>query len=123
LIWYQVSFDENTVFLDVNPPGGEGWKDQFQWKDVIRVCFQVGDLWVPDEIYIFTNQRPESYLIPTEADGGLEFWGEIIRRDFFDAELASELLHPYGWSFLRVLPTLAGNSRFTFGCVSQIIPF
>jgi hypothetical protein len=36
LIWFHVSFDENTVFLDVNPPGGEGWKDQFQWGEIIR---------------------------------------------------------------------------------------
>jgi hypothetical protein len=33
----------------------------------------------------------------------------------------SELLHPDGWSFLRVLRTREGNFRFTFGCVSQII--
>jgi hypothetical protein len=91
LIWYHVSFNETTVFLDVSPPGSEGWKDQFQWKDVIRVCFQLGDLWVSDEIYIFTNKRPESYVIPTEAEGGPEFWGEIIRRDLFDAELAIEI--------------------------------
>jgi len=91
LIWYHVSFDENTVFLDVNPPGGEGWKDQFQWNDIIRVCFQIGDLWVSDELYIFTYKRLESYVIPTEANGGPEFWGEIIRRDLFDAELAIKI--------------------------------
>lgn len=91
MIWYHVLFDENTVFLDVNPPGGEGWKDQFQWNDIIRVCFLVGDLWMSDEIYIFTNKRPESYVIPTEANGGPEFWGEIIHRNLFDAELAIKI--------------------------------
>jgi len=40
----------------------------------------------------------------------------------FTEEEIGELLHPFGWGFLRVLPTLAGNFRFTFGCVSQIIP-
>jgi hypothetical protein len=90
-MWFQVSFDENSVYLDVDPPGGKGWKDQFQWKDVIRVCFQVGDLWVSDEIYVFTNTRPESYVISTEAIGGPEFWGEIVRRDLFDAELAIKI--------------------------------
>lgn len=41
-----------------------------------------------DEIYVFTTQRPESYLIPTEAKGGGELWSEIMRRKLFDPELA-----------------------------------
>ena len=36
----------------------------------------------------------------------------------------SELPHPFGWGFLRVLRTIpeirAGYSRFTFGCMSQL---
>jgi len=36
------------------------------------------------------NQREESYVIPSEADGGPEFWSEVIRRGLFDAELAIE---------------------------------
>jgi hypothetical protein len=40
----------------------------------------------------------------------------FVRRDD-----TSELLHPEGWSFLRVLGTREGNFRFTFGYVSQLI--
>ncbi len=39
-----------------------------------------------DEIYIFTSERPESHVIPTEANGGLQAWDEIIRRGQFDAK-------------------------------------
>jgi hypothetical protein len=88
--WYHVSFDENKVFRDVSPPGGEAWKDEFLWEDIIRICFKPSDFLSSDEIYIFTSERPESYLIPTEADGGSDLWGEIIERNFFDAELAIE---------------------------------
>jgi hypothetical protein len=42
-------------------------------------------------LYIFIKDRKESYLIPTEANSGLELWGEIIDRDFFDAELAIKI--------------------------------
>lgn len=91
LNWFHVSFDEQTVYLNVNPPGGKEWKVQFHWKNVIRVCFKSEDLWMSDEIYIFISKRPESYVIPTEADGGPEFWGEIIRRDLFDANLAIKI--------------------------------
>lgn len=56
--------------------------------NIIRVCFKAGDLYNPDEVYIFTNERPESYLIPAEASGADALWNEIVWRKLFDAELA-----------------------------------
>ncbi len=45
-------------------------------------------------------------------------------KEQFDKESYSELPHPDGWGFLRVLRTIStsgtGYFRFTFGCVSQI---
>ena len=86
--WYHVYFDANYVFRDVNPPNGENWNDKLLWKDINRVCFKPGDLFSSDELYIFTNIRPESYLIPLEADGGSQLWNEIIERELFSAKLA-----------------------------------
>jgi len=89
--WYNLSFDDISVYRDVRPPGGEAWKDRFEWKDIIRICFQTGDLYSSNELYIFVTDRKESYLIPMEADGGLELWGEIIDHGLFDAELAIKI--------------------------------
>ncbi len=89
--WYTVTFDDTYVYRNARPPGGDSWKDNFEWKDVIRVCFQTGDLYSSDELYIFVTDREESYLIPIDANGGLEFWGEIIDRNLFDAELAIKI--------------------------------
>jgi len=89
--WYNVTFNGTYIYRDVRPPGGVAWKDHFEWNDIIRVCFQTGDLYSSDELYIFETGRKESYLIPMEADGGLELWGEIIDRGFFDAELAIKI--------------------------------
>ena len=89
--WYNLSFDDISVYRDVRHPGGEAWKDHFEWKDIIRICFQTGDLYSSDELYIFVTDRKESYLIPMEADGGLELWGEIIDYGLFDAELAIKI--------------------------------
>ena len=87
--WYHVSFDEEYIYRNVNPPERERWKDQFQWRDIIRICFRPGaEFFDTDELYIFTNKREESYLIPLEADGGSELWGEIVKRNLFDAKLA-----------------------------------
>jgi len=89
--WYDVSFDNINVYRDVHPPGGETWKDQFEWKDIIRICFQTGDLYSSDELYIFIKDKKENFLIPMDAIGTLELWGEIIDRELFDANLAIQI--------------------------------
>jgi len=97
--WFEVTFDDREVRLSVNPPKRSSWQAQIKWDRIIRVCFKAGDLYVPDEIYIFTDERPESYLIPTEANGGRSLWDEILRRRLFDAELAIKAMTSTGRLF------------------------
>jgi len=86
--WFRVRFDAVAINLQVNPPNRESWEAQINWERIIRVCFNAGDLDNPDVIYIFTDERPESYSIPSEADVAGALWNEIIRRQLFDAEVA-----------------------------------
>lgn len=86
--WYEVKFDDETVFLKAEPPGCEAWSQCFLWSEVERICFKAEGLEASDGIYVFTSQRPESFVIPTEAKGGAEFWSEVLDRGLFDAELA-----------------------------------
>lgn len=86
--WFSARFDDAAIFLDVRPPGGAVWQAQIDWARIIRVCFRAGDLFESDEIYIFTDERPESYLVPIEAGGGQALRAELITRGLFDAELA-----------------------------------
>ena len=88
--WFTVTFDDQQVHLDVRPPGESPWQDAVAWADLIRICFKAEDFLVSDGLYLFSSQRPESYAIPSEAIGGAELWGEILRRGLFDAELAIE---------------------------------
>jgi hypothetical protein len=88
--WYKVSFDDRVVRREVSPPDGEAWVDEFAWADVVRVCFKTGSAFESDEVYVFTSERPESYVVPTEADGGRALVEEIVRRDLFAAELMVE---------------------------------
>lgn len=90
--WFHVKFNRDKILLDVNPPPREGWQAEIPWRGIIRVCFKPGDLFESDEIYIFTDKRPESYVIPTEATGGAELWDEIIDRKLFDAGLAIQAM-------------------------------
>jgi hypothetical protein len=91
-----VTFDDRSVRVRAEPPGREPWSQEFAWDTVIRVCFKAEDMWVSDGIYVFTSGRPESYVIPTEASGGPEFWSEILRRKLFDAGLSLEAVKSPG---------------------------
>lgn len=90
LDWFRVRFDDTRITLDVAPPGRPAWEAHIGWGRITRICFKAGGWESPDEVYLFTDERPESYLIPTIAEGGHELWLEIIRRGLFDAGLAVE---------------------------------
>jgi hypothetical protein len=86
--WYRVSFDERGVTRAAQPPGGTAWEDQVAWDTIARVCLEMEGLFGSDSLYLFTRQRPESYVVPLTARGAPELLGELIRRGLFDGELA-----------------------------------
>jgi len=86
--WFNVTFDDASIELKVNAPMRESWQVEIRWNRIIRICFKTGDFLASDEIYIFSDERTESWLVPMEANGGSELWDEIIRRSLFDPELA-----------------------------------
>jgi hypothetical protein len=88
--WFIVTFDDAAIRLRVRAPGKAPWSDTISWDSVVRVCFEAEGPHLSDGIYVFTSERPESHVIPTEASGGLELWSEILRRGLFDSELAIE---------------------------------
>jgi hypothetical protein len=86
--WYAVTFDDECVTMTAKPPGRDSWEQSFRWSEVERVCFKSEGALASDGIYIFTTQRPESFVVPTEAKGGVEFWSEILERRLFSSDLA-----------------------------------
>lgn len=97
--WFRVTYDDTSVYLEVSPPGGDPWTDQLTWSSIERIAFQAEDLYTSDGIYFFTSLRPESFVVPTEAHGGSELWGEILERGLFDPELAIEAASSLGGIF------------------------
>lgn len=97
--WYTVRWDKERIYREVSPPGKDPWNDSLRWSDIERICFEATDLYDSDHIVVFTNQREESYLIPTEAKGGGELWNEIINRKRFDSKLACEAASAIGGMF------------------------
>jgi len=78
--WFQLELTEEMVTLTVSPPNRPGWTAVIRWEEIERVCFEPGDWLQSDTLYVFTSQRPESYVIPLEAVGGLVFWQTLITR-------------------------------------------
>ncbi|HEU4670724.1 MAG TPA: hypothetical protein VFR91_08440 [Dyella sp.] len=85
--WFHVTFDDVHVHLDVHPPGRPAWQDAFGWDAIVRVCFRDEGPYASDGLYIFTTLRPESFVIPTEADGGEAFFVALFERGYFPAEV------------------------------------
>ena len=86
--WFEVSFDEDTIIITRRKLLFLKSITKLSWSHIIRVCFLAGDYIRYDEVYLFTDLRPESYVIPMDGDGSLLLWNEIIKRGLFDAELA-----------------------------------
>ena len=97
--WFLVRYDEQGIRIQAEPPGRSPWTQEIAWDAIVRIVFKVEDIGVSDGIYIFTSERPESYVIPTEANGGTELWEEILRRGLFDSELAIEAASSAGGVF------------------------
>jgi hypothetical protein len=90
--WYRVFCDDFGIHRDVAPPGGDAWSDEVAWSDIVRVCFKPGGIFESDEFYVFSSKRDASYVIPTEASGGGDLVGALVRRDLFSAELLIEAM-------------------------------
>ena len=86
--WFTVKFDDIRVMMSAQPPGNQAWEQSFLWSDVIRICFKSEGLLASDGVYVFTSKRPESFVIPIEANGGAEFWSEVLERGLFPPDLA-----------------------------------
>jgi hypothetical protein len=86
--WFVVTCEDEAIHLSVRPPGKDSWTVDIRWESIIRVCFKAEDFDTSDGLYVFTDLGEESVAIPTEAVGGAELFGELVRRELFDAELA-----------------------------------
>lgn len=70
--WFVVRFDNDGVILNASPPNEEPWSQQFTWVSIEQIMFRAEDFTLSDGIYVFTKLRPESFVIPIEAQGGVE---------------------------------------------------
>ena len=89
--WFVVTTDDQSFSLSVSAPGRQPWRAVIPWGSVVRVCFEAQ--WpASDSLYVFTSLRAESWVVPTEAEGGEQLLNELLRRGLFAASLAVRAL-------------------------------
>ena len=86
--WFEVDYDAESITISRRKLFLLKAVTEISWSRIIRICFLGGDHIKFDELYIFTDERPQSYIIPMDAYGALQLWSEIIKRGLFDAEIA-----------------------------------
>jgi hypothetical protein len=59
------------------------------WNDVYGVCFKDAGLGC-DCFFIFARNHQEPIMVPVEASGGLEFWGQLKERLLFPQEISGQ---------------------------------
>ena len=90
--WFHVEFDESLVVMRATPPAKQSWDQSFPWSSVTRVCFKDEGPFASDGIYVFTSLRPESFVVPIEANGGDAFFQALVARGLFPEDLAGKAI-------------------------------
>src|SRR5262245_15968712 len=90
--WFVVRFDEQAIHLSVRPPAEAAWELQIAWEQIARICFRAGRWPASGDVYVSTNQKPDGYRIPIDADGGYALWSEIRTRGLFSEAMAYDAI-------------------------------
>lgn len=78
-----VQFDDFGVRVRVIEDLDPAWNQAFTWDRVRRVCFEDGGMLSSDLIYVSLVDPEQIVTVPTEAQGGAEFFGAICNRGLF----------------------------------------
>lgn len=88
--WFDVRFDEYSVYLFVHPPYEAACEHNLAWEQITRVCFKAGRWPASGDVYLSTSEKPDGYLIPIDANGGKALWSEIRARGLLSNTLVHE---------------------------------
>jgi hypothetical protein len=85
---FDVTFDDTGVVIRES----HWWRRRvderrFHWANIRSVCFK--DCGLSSDVFlIYTSEREEAFMVPTEAHGGLAFWQALSARGLFPEEIS-----------------------------------
>jgi hypothetical protein len=83
----RVDWDDTSVRVRVMEKLAPDWNQEFQWADVVRVCFKDQGVFASDILFLEIRGQEKPAAILTEALRGTEFMAELVRRDLFPSEV------------------------------------
>jgi hypothetical protein len=89
---FSVTWDDNCVCIESNLPNRIKAIEKFKWADIEKICLEAKSKKLSDEIYFFTTDRLEAYIVPVEATGGHRLLEMLIVKKLYDANLAKSAI-------------------------------
>ena len=89
---FSVTWDDVYVRIESSPPNRLNVVEKFKWLDIEKICMEAKSKKLSDEIYFFTSDRLEAYIVPVEATGGHKLLEMLIIRKLYDAQLAKNAI-------------------------------
>lgn len=53
--WYRVTFDDDSISISAEPPGGEAWSHTIPWEEIVALMFPGRGGLESDDVYIWTG--------------------------------------------------------------------
>ena len=75
-----VSWDDTYVCIETRLPNRSVTLEKFRWQDIEKICMEAKCKKFSDEIFFFTSDRLEAYIVPVEANGGHELIEVLILK-------------------------------------------
>ncbi len=89
---FSVTWDDEFVRIESTPPKRYTVIEKFKWLDIEKICMEAKSKKLSDEIYFFTADRLEAYIVPVEATGGRKLLEMLIIKKLYDANLAKNAI-------------------------------
>jgi hypothetical protein len=90
--YFCVTWDDVYVCIESKLPNRIALTESFKWQDIEKICLEAKSKKYSDEIYFFTSDRLEAYIVPVEANGGHRLLEMLIVKKLFDAQLAKNAI-------------------------------
>ena len=87
-----VEFDEIGFRVRVLRALEPVWNQEVRWDNVKRICWKDGGMLSSDIVYVSRINPDTVAVVPTEAAGGAEFFGELCSRGLFPEHVWREAM-------------------------------
>ena len=99
--WFEVDYDADTITISRRKALFLKSVTKISWFRIIRVCFLVGDHIKFDEVYLFTDERPESWTHLGDSNYGAKSSSGVYSMPSLQSRLHQLLVTNYFAGLLK----------------------